>query len=737
MVNLWESTQKLLNCAQTNNHLTQLSENELGKLYQELIDTLTEHNHLYYIEASPIISDVEYDQLFAYLKKIEEFAPYLISSNSPTQSLIWQIAEGFEKADHKIALLSLENSYNASDILARDQRRKKIVEKTDISNTIDIQNQIFYLLEPKFDGLSVEIIYQNWQLTQAITRWDGKTWEDITTNIKTLKNLPKTLTQAIDLRIRGEVMMSKSQLKSLNNTREEQGLNLFANTRNAAAGSLKLLDSWEVAKRGLVCFLYDILETNTPNIDLGSLGLPVFSLPAQFQTHQSIQSLISACENAELKSFLDEQDFDFDGLVIKLTQKKITNTDFWIREFLGSTEHHPRRAIAYKFPAQQIATQIRSINFQVGRTGIITPVANLTPVTLSWATISRVSLHNFDFINQKEILNWDFVRIQRSGEVIPYVLWPIKDRRTQNESQILAPEYCPSCWSKIQYQDPHYFCQNPNCPAQLKEKISYFVSRDAMDIWGIGDAIIDILVEQKILTNIADLYSLLEVKNQILLRKLPSFWEKKVTEICQQLTSSKNNPLRRLLNGLGIPNIWKKTAQDLASYLTEKKVQNLNDLLDHLQKTEELWAIYGIWEKIALSIQLFFSSPSTISILKALENYGLSFSAIESPVLKEDWAKHFSITGSFPLSRTHISKHLIDQGYIFDETPNQHTDFILIGEKAGSKKEKAQKLNLTIYDNRELICQTFNIPQHQIIENQKKSPKSDSTAQSFSQGGLF
>ena len=704
---LSETTIELLDFIKQNPNPALLDSDLLAHTYQNLIDTLIEHNHLYYIESSPIISDYEYDQLFSYLKNIEEIAPHLITSNSPTQSLIGQISEGFAKADHRTPLLSLENSYNAQDLTNRDTRIKKILEKSD-------QNcSFFYRLEPKFDGISCEIIYQNWLLTQAITRGDGKTWEDITINAKTIKSLPKKLTQPINIRLRGEIMMPKSQLSALNLSREALGLNSFANTRNAASWSIKLLDSAEVEKRNLICFIYDILESDT-NQTIKEIWLPTFDLPEKFQHFDNIQPLIDACLNPELKSFLDEQDLDFDGLVIKITDKNLPNgkDQTSIRALLGATEHHPRRAIAYKFPAQQIAAKISSIDFQVGRTWILTPVANLEPVNLSGVTISRVSLHNFDFIKEKWILNWDFVRIQRSGEVIPYVLSAIPSRRNGTESEIFPPKLCPSCQTPIISQDIHYYCKNPDCPAQLKEKLLYFVSRDALDIAGFGDSIIQLLIEQNLLNSFADFYSLSKVENQILLRKLPSFWDKKISELISQIELSKTKPLRRLLNALGIPNIWKKTAQDLSTYLAQKKVTNLTSLINELKNTEQLWAIYGIWDKVATDIAAFFSSPKTLDLLYKLENFWLNFSAIKDQTSNTEQNQNslsFSITGTFPLSRSELANQLISQGYQFDENPLQSTSFMLIGEKAGSKAEKAQKYSIKIYNNREEIVKTFNI----------------------------
>lgn len=707
---LSEQTQKLQQLSQIQN-FAELP--NIKEIYQQLIDTLTEHNHLYYIEGKPIISDSEYDQLFVFLKKIEEEYPHLISGNSPTQSLIGQIAEGFEKANHKIQLASLENSYNATDLFDFDERVRKILQKHGV-------NDYKYTIEPKYDGLSVEIIYQDGEFHQAITRGDGITGEDITTNVQTIKNLPKKLNNAPHLlSVRGEIMMPKSVWKDLNHQRELQGKEIFANTRNAAAWSIKLLDSGEVGKRKLICFIYEFLyaedkQGNRIQCDIEEFNFPQIHL---WKSPTNIQGIEEICLNPTVKTFLDNQDYDFDGLVIKVQNQNPTpeienlfsqpNEHFErvsFREILGSTNHHPRRSIAYKFPAEQASTQILSIDFQVGRTGIITPVANLSPVKLSGAEISRVSLHNFDFIKTKEIKNHDFVRVQRSGEVIPYITGVIKDRRTGNEETIIPPLFCPSCQAPIINIDIHYYCTNPNCPSQVKEKIIHFVSKDCMDIIGIGESIIDILVDQNILHNVADIYKLEDIHMQILLKKFPGFGERKTSEISKQIHNSKDQPLRRIINALWIPHIGKKIAQDIANFLEEEKAESLPIIQTLLTNEEKLKEIYGIGEKTIISLQNFFSNPQTLEVLYQLQNYGLHFSAtlpLKDKVLGSNpnsnkWT--FSITGSFPYSREQIKEKLESEGYIFHENPTKSTDFILIGDKAGNKKKKAEDYWITIYE---------------------------------------
>lgn len=669
---------------------------ELHKLYTDVIDCLVDHNHLYYIESSPIISDKEYDELFAYLKKIEEFHPELISSNSPTQGLIGQVSEWFVQAQHTVKLASLENTYNAEDLTDRDERIKKILEK----DREWIVPEISYTIEPKFDGLSVELIYKNGKLTQAITRGDGRIGEDITANAKTIKNIPQKLKHPVDISVRGEIMMPKSVWKDLNKEREEEGEIPFANTRNAASWSIKLLDSKEVAKRGLVCYVYDILQTNNENESLETLWLPVYPRTKQYS---SIQEVIEICLDSKTKQQLESEDIDFDGLVIKVQ-------DYNHRNFLWSTDHHPRWAVAYKFPAQLASTQIISVDFQVGRTGIITPVGNLEPVELSGVTIKRVSLHNFDFIKEKDLHIWDYVRIQRSGEVIPYIVGIIKERRNEQILPIEMPSKCPSCGWKVKNEDIHYYCTNPKCLAKLKEQILHFVSKNCMDIQWIWESIVDILVEQNIVQSIADIYRIPEHSTQILLRKFPGIGDKKVAEIVNEIGESKQQPLRRLLNGLGIPHVGKKMAQDIVQAMVSQQPVCLEDILYILTDRDFLITVYGIGDKTLDALVDFFSDQDNQEMLMHLRDIGMKFTVDAGGYdLFKEKKESFSITGTFPISRELIVTTLEKEGYIFHDTPTKSTELMLIGEKAWSKKEKAQELWLTLYEGRDVLCKQFPI----------------------------
>jgi DNA ligase (NAD+) len=351
------------------------------------------------------------------------------------------------------------------------------------------------------------------------------------------------------------------------------------------------------------------------------------------------------------------------------------------------------------------------VDFQVWRTWIITPVANIDPVQLSWATISRVSLHNFDFIQTKQIRNKDFVRVQRSWEVIPYIVWTIKERRNWTEEEIIPPHFCPVCKWAITNIDIHYYCTNPWCPAQIKEKIIHFASRDAMDITWLGESVVDVLVDQGLLHSICDIYTLTDIKNQILLRKFPNFWEKKIAEIVWEIDKSKSKPLWRILNALWIPNVWKKIAQDLATYLKSKEANSLDKILEVFEN-EQIKDLFWIGNKIMNWILLYISNPDTLWLLRWLEQHGVIFDATavdedNSLSISEEDKEHFSLTWSFPVSRWLFVKALENKWFVYDENPNSKTNIMFIWEKPWSKAEKASNLWIKIYNNFDEIKKIF------------------------------
>ncbi|UFX83317.1 NAD-dependent DNA ligase LigA [Candidatus Absconditicoccus praedator] len=677
---------------------------DVDNSYHDLIDVLVYHNNLYYIYSNPTISDYQYDQLFDLLKKIEETNPQIISPNSPTQRLVGQIQDSFKTAEHETPMLSLENSYNAQDLLDKDEFIAKRVEE-----------KYTYSLEPKFDGSSVELVYENGKLSKAITRGDGYTGEDITENVKMIDTVPlylKNFENISKLIVRGEIVMPKSVFNKLNQEKEKKGESSFANPRNAATGTLRQLDPQIVANRKLVCFIYDCVyqssdfnsfaETESELKEaLKSFGFAVYDW---HKVCENIQEVIDICQDPQTQEYFENQNIEFDGIVVKINERKF-------HEKLGATNHHPRWAIAYKFPAKQIATKIIDVELNVSRTSSINPVAILETVNLSGVNISRATLHNWDFINEKDIRIGDWVWIQRSGEVIPYILSVIKEKRTGEEKQIYPPTVCPVCDSKVMKVegDVNYYCSNINCPSVIKEKIIHFVSKDCMDIDGLGSKFIETLVDTGIIKHYADLYSLKNKKSY--LKSLPLMGDKRVDDMLFQIENSKNPPLWRLINALGIKFVGKKTAKILVENLeTISPGASLESetapglVIKYLTDEEFLSQIHGIGEKIILSLKETFTNEENIQIMNELYQAGVRFDNLgqKKEKLPLEGVK-FCITGSFQQKRDEIVENLEKYGAEFSSQVTKDLNFLLAGEKGGSKIEKAKKLGVNILSVDDLI----------------------------------
>jgi DNA ligase (NAD+) len=711
---LSNQTQSLLASSQSSDFFQEASN------YNDLIDCIIDHNHLYYIENSPIISDKDYDTLFQLLKEFESLRPEYIRDYSPTQKIVWQyeIQTEFKKSNHQTAILSLQNTYNSEDITERygsiiTMLTKKIEDIEDNAKkeelTTKFQN-LEFTIEPKYDGLSIVLTYHDGKLYKAVTRGDGYTWDDVTENIKTINNLPHIIPEKNTIILRGEVLMPTSIRKKINQEREDNGEEPFANTRNAAAWSVKLLDTNEVAKRWLACYIYDALQWQETNLQYFSQYISPVLPP-----HNSLQDIIDIINNPNTKDTLLKADIDFDGLVIKVIDPEI-------RELLGSTNHHPRRAIAYKFPAQQIATQIESIDRQVWRTGILTPVANLTPTELSGVTISRVSLHNRDFITTKDIQLHDRVWLQRSGEVIPYIVGVITNRRAN--TQKIQPDdiHCPACITKTQKIEntvgtktkpeitTQFICPNHDCPGILKEKLKHFVSKNCMNISSVGEAIIDMLVDQQILNSLSDIYTLTSPEKIFVLKRLPGIAEKKIDTFIDEINKSKNNSFRRLLNGLWISGIGIKLAKEISSQLEKcgrNDIKNIEEAFSIITNQEFISSIFGIGDKLIEELNNRYTDSDNKKLLKEFQKYGLKF---HTPISKV-WAtntKTICITWTFPLSRSELEFYITQAGYTFSPNLTKSVDYLLVGEHAGSKKDKIWP-NTKIIDNREEIYSLLNI----------------------------
>ncbi len=778
-------------------NLDQLDQNQAKELYSQLVDTINFHNYRYYVEASPVISDREYDQLFDWLKKLEQKFPNIVRPDSPTQKLTFQVQEEFNQAPHKVPMLSLENTYNAEDL----KQWHEFLTRQLASHGVQHRSRA---IEPKFDGSSVEIVYQNGKFVQWITRWDGFVGEDITENLKTLKNLPlwfEPFKDFEEIRLRWEVLMPKHQFEKLNQQRAKEGLPLFANPRNAAAWSLRQLDTQITAERWLIFFAYDVLWVKLKQGSTGKEGLwdlaKFFGKDYKELTHWNIWSwlkgwgfpvwkklriaknldeLLIIIEDEKIRQELENEIVEFDGLVVKVNE-------IWLRELLGSTAHHPRRAVAFKFPAKQVSTKLLRVEYQVGRTGIITPVAHLEPVQISGVTVSRASLHNFDYVKEKDIRIGDRVWVIRSGEVIPYILWPIKQERPQSLKpldiealdldqqlkdyirdlggedfllcksshiqiqasikslvefyeyldkyinnqeclvKILPPNLCPICWAHVIRlpEEVYYYCSNLSCPAQIKEKLLHFVSKDAMDIEWFGEKFVDLLVQNWLIRTFADIYRLGEPQKRIKLLSLPLMGPKRVEDLLKAIQESKNRPLWRLIHALGIRYVGKKTAKILEEAILrdlfekygdkiEEAVKNFSqeDLVRYLKDEEFLHSIHWIGQKTVESLQKYLDEEANVQVIKELAEVGVRFNNFEESWQrvvgdKEGKKLRFSITGKFDIPRSQIVKMLEERGLIWDEQPTKETDFILVGEKPWSKLAKAEKYGVKVVKSLEEV----------------------------------
>lgn len=745
----------------------------IEKTYDELIEVVNYHNELYYIQSNSKISDYEYDKLFSLIKKIEQNYPDIIKEFSPTQKLTYQIQDEFQPAEHRIPMASLENTYNAQDLIDWNNSISRLLQK------ISPQYSPSFIVEPKYDGISMDVVYKDGVFHQAITRGDWNIGEDVTHNVKTIKSVAKKLSWSYkgEIRVRWEVVMPKSMLVKINAERQATGLALFANTRNATSGSVRQLDTEITANRGLEFFPYAVIildqatgdseqtsDIREKNLDVDGRGWLYQSNPTEnrwqstdgrqqqeeminniyssfrnfgkydylFQKeYASIEDIVSLCEDQSCKNALDNEDIEFDGLVIKLK-----NLDF--RAILGSTAHHPRWAVAYKFPAKQIMTRLLGVTFNVGRTWIITPVAKLQTVNISWVNVTNATLHNFDFITQKDIQINDYVLIQRSGEVIPYVLWPVLDKRWNDLIPIVPPTHCPICNSEsVRLEgEAYYYCSNINCPAVIKEKLVHYVSKDCMNIDGFWDKFIDLLVEGWLIKHFSDMYKLKDPQTKIILRGLPLMGDKRVSDLLWEIEKSKNNPVWRILHALGIRQVGKKTAQILEEEIYNKCEKLIDDfnvekLINLLTDQEFLNNIYGIWPETVQSLQAYIWNFQNIEILNELEAQGVlfnNFSVAEKKANLPLDGIHFSVTWKFDLSRPKIVEILQSYWAVWDEEPLKDTQFMLIWTDPWSKAEKARSYGIKIYSSLQDIAKEFKI---QITETSKVKPNEAPKQQSL------
>lgn len=656
-----------------------------SKEVESLRMVLRFHEHRYYILNDPLISDYEYDQLYKALEKIETEEPKLVTPDSPTQRVAKGLTKDFPTVPHLVPMLSLSNSYNTDDLLDFDRRAKELSG----------ENKIEYCVEPKFDGASISLIYENDLLVRGATRGDGVEGDDITTNIKQIKSIPlsaKFSDYGLEVvEIRGEVLINKSNFKKYNEQLMEQGLPPLANPRNAAAGTLRIKDPKEVGKRSLEAFVYNIsyyttlrgkkipaeLQTHSGSLEiLWSLG---FRSPQQDKkVLKGIEAVIKHCEEYELMR--DNLPYEIDGMVIKVNVAEL-------QDKLGMTSHHPRWAIACKFKARQATSKLLSVDFQVGRTGAVTPVAKLEPVGIGGVTVSSISIHNEDYIKEKDLRIGDQVLIERAGDVIPQIVKSLPEVRTGREKKILFPDQCPVCKSKLFKEEGEavWRCVNIECPAQVVERIIHFTSKDAMDIRGFGEANVRKFFELGLLRDIPGIYELDFEK----IGELDGFGERSIGNLQSAISNSKNQPLNRLIYALGIRFVGETTAKTLS--------RSVNHLLDFQNYSlEDLQNLEDIGPKVGGSIYHFFRNKDNIKMIRQLEKLGLKLKndAREQAAGGNLSGLSFLFTGTLPTLKRSEAESMVEAngGQILSGVSSK-LNYLVVGEDAGSKLEKAKKIN--------------------------------------------
>ena len=663
-----------------------MDEKEIRQQIETLREQLHYHNYLYHTLDAPVISDYDYDQLYKRLKELESAHPELITADSPTQRSGGQPLDKFRKVEHPSPIQSLANGFGRQDTLdwyERILRLDPAVARAD------------YVLEPKLDGLTVVLTYENGSFVLGATRGDGLVGEDVTENLRTIPTLPLRIPvmggghAPARLVVRGEAIMFKDDFERLNAQLEQRGEKTYLNPRNTAAGSLRQLDPAVTAKRPLKIFLYQILESSeeTPNTQseildyLMKLGFPVN--PLRWHA-DNIEEAVQICEAQALSRHTWA--YDADGIVIKINDQALSRR-------LGFSGKDPRGALAFKYPGQEVETTLLDIQVNVGRTGVLTPLAVLKPVSIGGVIVRQATLHNFDFIRDKDIRIGDQVLLKRAGEVIPYILGPLPEKRDGTEKTFEIPRECPSCGSPIQKvpEEVAYYCVNSSCPAQLVRNLENFASRGALDISGLGSQIVAQLVESGLVNSAADLYTL----KRDALMKLDKFGEKKAENLLQAVESSKQQPLERLIIGLGIHGVGEVAARKLAR-------QFLN--LDALSRAslDELTSLEGIGPGIAASITGWFAQPHNQELLQKLRANGVWPQEHETKENAQSGAlagKTFVITGTLPtLSREQAERLILEHGGTISSSVSKKTDYLLLGENPGSKYAKALELGIPILD---------------------------------------
>ena len=666
---------------------------------ESLRKKIREHDYKYYVLTEPAVSDEEYDKLVKKLEKLEAEHPELITPDSPSQRVGKDLTKYFKPVRHKVPMLSLSNTYNEEELYDFDRR---------VNDALPEREKVEYIVEFKIDGASVSLNYIDGILKTAATRGDGVVGEEITNNIRTMRTVPLKLNEVKsslyklkDIEVRGEIFMNIKDFINLNKEREKRKEDLFANPRNSAAGTLKMKDPKEVAKRPLNNFVYtlisitDELKSHEENlIILNKLG---FKVNGEYKKCSSMEEVIDTCHKFE--SMRDELEYEIDGAVIKVNSIAQQN-------ILGSIAKSPRWAVAFKFKAKQAFTSVNKIVWQVGRTGAVTPVAELEPVLLAGSTISRATLHNYDEIKRKDIREGDRVVIEKGGDVIPKIVSVVLSERKKNNKPVKQPKLCPVCKSPL-FNPPDevaYYCENTECSAQIKGRIEHFASRTAMDIEGLGEALIDIFVDKGFLITYADIYYLKERREDII--AIERLGKKSVDNLLNAIEESKNKPFDKVLFAIGIRYVGAGVARKLADHFN-----TIDGLINASE--EDLISVPEIGPSIAKSVNQFFINKINIGIIKKLKAAGLKFELNKSDSIqvKENFftGKTFVLTGRLNnFTREEAGEKIIRLGGKVTTSVSQSTDYLIAGEKSGSKKNKANELGINIMTEGDLVIKLNN-----------------------------
>lgn len=659
--------------------------NEARHRVDELQELLWQYSHEYYVLDQPTVTDQEYDQLYYELVELEEAFPELVHLDSPTQAVGGQLLEGFEKVAHSTPMMSLDDAFNFEELKAFDKRLQRLTE-----------DEYTYTAELKIDGLAINLRYEQGELVEAATRGDGTVGENVTENIKRIRMIPKKLKQEIDVEVRGEVYMPKRSFIELNQARELEGLEIFANPRNAAAGTIRNLDPAVTQRRKLSGFFYTLVNAGQYDVSsqdealnfIESLGLPVNQEHTQLQDIDDILHYIERYQ--EERQGLP---YDIDGIVIKANE-------FSIQEQAGFTARSPRWAIAYKFPAEEAETTVLSIDWTVGRTGVVTPTAIMEPVLLDGSTVQRATLHNVDIIQKKDVRPGDQVLIRKAGDIIPEVIRVLFDKRPEGSRPYTIPTYCPVCESDLVHLEEEVAlrCVNPQCPAQVVEKMIHFVSRNAMNIEGIGEKVVRQLYDEDLIRDVGDFYLL---KKEDLVQ-LERFGEKSAGNVVKAVDASRSNSLERLIFGLGIRHVGSK-----ASLLLARHFKSMVNLMQ--AESEDLLEVEGIGEIIVDSILNFFQLEETEKLIDKLKNLQVNMdylddkTEVEESVARRLEGKTIVLTGKLEaMTREELTGLIQDAGGKVTGSVSKNTDLLIAGENAGSKLTKARELDIEIWSEADL-----------------------------------